>query len=90
MTTEEVSLFDELVNALLSWRVDTSGEKKYLWMHKWDIHCLMAKYHLDTIVKWLEYHKDPNNYGQHKCNSAKSTSQIHRVILCVLPVLRLL
>ncbi len=60
MTTEEHTLFGELANALMSWRVDTSGDRKNLWMHGWNIRLLINNNEFDTIVGWLEYHKDPN------------------------------
>lgn len=60
MSTEEHTLFGELVNALMSWRVDTSGDQKNLWMHKDNLRLLMSNSGLYTVVEWLEYHKDPN------------------------------
>ena len=56
-TKEQPNCFEKLADSLRSWRVKMSGDKKDLWMHKWDINCLTCR-DLDTAVTWLEWHKN--------------------------------
>lgn len=58
-TEKKFDCFEKLVNALQSWKVDISGNKKNLWMHKWDVN-LQTGAHLKNAVIWLKLYK---SYG---------------------------
>jgi len=48
--------FEELADALWSWKIDISGDKKELWMKYWDI-ILQTREYLGLVVTFLEWKK---------------------------------
>lgn len=52
----ELDIFEKLSDALWFWKIDISGDKKNLWMKKWDINGHTSNY-LKPVVTWLEWQK---------------------------------
>jgi len=53
---EELDCFEQLAMAVGNWEPDTSGDKKAIWLHSYDI-VLRTREPLGFVVGFLEYHK---------------------------------
>lgn len=53
---DKKDFFEKLADALWSWKIDISGDKKELWMKYWDI-ILQTHEYLDLVVTFLEWKK---------------------------------